>query len=256
MTTPTRPTPTRPLPRRERVLPVAPRLEAKAEELRTRRRRRRLRRGAYGLLGLGAVLVVSWLGLASPLFSVRTVQVSGATLVTPDAVRAAAGVRAGTPLARVDTQGARLRVAALGPVAGVSVVRAWPHTVRVEVRERVAVATAHVADGSWVLVDGTGARYAPSAATPAGLPELQVADPTAVGPAVAVLAELPAALRAQLAAVQEPSPSSVVLLLRDGRTVVWGEPGESARKAAVVEALLPRPGRTIDVTTPSLAVVR
>ncbi len=79
---------------------------------------------------------------------------------------------------------------------------------------------------------------------------------TSARAAVSVLGELPADLRAQLAAVQEPSPSSVVLVLRDGRTVVWGAPGESARKAAVVAALLPRPGKTIDVTTPSLAVVR
>ncbi len=247
--------PTRPTARRARVVPVAPRLEAK-EQLRAARRRRRLRRGTYGLLGVGAVLALSWLALASPLLSVRTVEVTGASLVAPDAVREAARVRTGTPLARVDATGAQRRVAGLGPVAGVTVVRAWPHTVRIEVHERVAVAAAHSADGSWVLVDGTGARYAPSAAAPAGLPELQVVDPVAAGPAVAVLAELPATLQAQLAAVQEPSPSSVVLLLRDGRTVVWGEPGESARKAAVVAALLPHPGKTIDVTTPSLAVVR
>lgn len=243
-------------PTRRRVLPAGPRLAARARAQRHDRHRRLLRRTSIVALALVPLCLLSWLLLSSPLLSVRRVEVVGAARLTPEAVRAAADVRTGTPLARVDTAGVRSRVAALAPVARVRVVRAWPGTLQVRLTERTAVAAMRQDDGSWVLVDRTGARFGPSPQPPAGLPQLQAAAQQPAGPGVEVLAELPAALRDQVAAVRVPSPSSVVLVLRDGRTVVWGPPGESRNKAAVVAALLPRPGRTIDVTSPGVAVVR
>ncbi len=240
-------------PTRRPVLPAGPRLAARADAERQERRRLRLRRTCAVALALVPVLLLAWVLLASPLLSVHRVQVTGAGRLTPDALQAAAGVPRGVPLARVDTAAVRARVAALPEVRRVRVVRSWPGTVRLEVTERRPVAAGREADGSWVLVDGAGVRFGRSASPPDGLPQLQASDPA---PAVAVLAELPPALLGQVGVAQLLSASSVVLRLRDGRTVVWGPPGDTARKAAVVAALLPRPGATIDVTTPGVAVVR
>lgn len=241
---------------RRRVLPVGPRLAERAQAQRSARRRARLRSLSIVALALVPVLLLAWVLLSSPLLSVRTVEVVGATRLTPDAVLSVAAVQRDTPLARLDTVAVHDRVAALGPVERVRVVRAWPRTVRLVVTERVPVATARSGDGQWVLVDDAGVRFSPTPDQAPGLPELQVAPEQPPGPAVEVLAELPATLRDQVATVQLPSPASVLLLLRDGRSVVWGPPGQVGRKAAVVAALLPRPGKTIDVTSPDVAVVR
>lgn len=219
------------------------------------RRRRLVRRASFVAVGLVPVCLLLWLLLASPLLAVSQVQVTGTSRLTPQQVLSVAAVADGTPLARVDSPAVRSRVEALGPVARVRVVRAWPHTLRLEVTERTAVAASRLPDGSWTLLDAHGVRFAPSAAAPAGLPDIQV-PVDQLSPAVQVLAELPPGLRAQVAAVQLPAPSSVMLVLRGGRSVIWGAPGQAARKAAVVAALLPRPGTTIDVTSPDLAVVR
>ncbi len=241
---------------RRPALPAGPRLRARAADNRLARRRRLFRRASLGSLALAPVLLLAWLLLASPLLSVRTVEVTGADRVTPAAVQTAAGVRDGVPLARVDAAAVRARVLTLTTVAGVRVVRAWPGTLRLQVTERTAVAAQQRGDGSWTSVDSTGVRFAPTPTAPEGLPQLQLPDAADARAPLQVLAELPPGLLTQVAAVQMPAPSSVVLVLRDGRSVVWGPPGQSARKAAVVGALLPRPGRTIDVTTPDVAVVR
>lgn len=245
-------------PTRRRELPVGPRLEARvrARARRLERRRRRVRRASVVALALVPLCLLSWLLLSSPVLSVHRVEVTGVTRVSADDVRTAAAVPLGTPLARVDTDAARRRVAALATVGRVRVVRAWPRTLRVQVRERTPVANVRQGDGTWALVDATGTRFAPAADAAPGLPELQVSPEQSPESAVQVLAELPVDLRQEVAAVQQPTPSSVVLVLRSGRTVIWGPPGQSARKAAIVAALLPRPGKTIDVTTPALAVVR
>ncbi|HEU0102770.1 MAG TPA: FtsQ-type POTRA domain-containing protein [Mycobacteriales bacterium] len=248
-------------PTRRRVLPAGSRqdelarLRAGQRQDRRDRLRRRVRRTSYLCVALVPVCLVFWLLLASPLLAVTRVEVTGTSRLGAEQVLQVAGIREGTPLARVDSPALRARVATLAPVAKVRVVRAWPHTLRLQVTERTALASVRVADGSWALVDVHRVRFGPSAAAPPGVPELQVPLAQAE-PAVQVLAELPGWLREQVAAVQLPSPASVVLQLRSGRAVVWGPPGQAARKAAVVAALLPRPGRTVDVTAPEVAVVR
>ncbi len=48
----------------------------------------------------------------------------------------------------------------------------------------------------------------------------------------------------------------MTLALTDGRTVFWGGGEDSAAKAAALGALLRRPGRHYDVSTPSVVTVR
>lgn len=213
-----------------------------------------LRRLSVAALAGALVLVLAWALLVSSLLSVRTVRVAGAERTTPEAVRVAAAVPAGAPVARVDTRAAAARVAALGPVDRVRVERAWPTGIRIVVTERVPLASVRQADGTYALVDAAGVRFAPATAVPAGLPELQVAGPDE--PALRVLAALPDQVARQVRAVQSPRPAEVVLLLDGGRRVLWGGADTLARKAEIVGALLGQPGTVIDVSSPRVAVVR
>ncbi len=210
---------------------------------------------------LAAALTVAGV-LSSRLLAVTSVQVVGLGRLTAPEVLAVASVRPGTPLARLDTAAVRERVARLPAVAGlagVTVARHWPHTVVIRVVERVPVAAIARDDGSWQLVDDTGQAVAVDRSA-GGLPRLALpaADtpPEATRAAIQVVVRLPDTLRGLVADVSATSPTTVTLHLKDGRTVVWGAPAAPATKAATVLALLPRPQRTIDVSSPSVVVVR
>ena len=245
--------------RRRPVPPAGPQALARAEDEQASRQRRR--RGGVMALLLAPVLALGWLVTASPLLEVDHVSVSGEAGVPDEQVRAAVGVPLGASLVRLDVDAVRSRVAALPAVADVGVVRDWPGTLRVVVTQRTPAAVRGVAEDRWLLVDAGGVPYAEVPAPPAGTPRLSVEDP---GPApdhpptaaaLEVLGGLPRALREQVAVVGATSPSSVRLELVDGRTVVWGGTGQAARKVAAVQALLRRPGRTVDVSSPAVAVV-
>jgi len=203
--------------------------------------------------------VLAWAVLVSSLAGVRRVQVAGDTGLPAGAVAAAAAVRPGTPLARVDLDAVHERVAALPRVAAVEVDRRWPSTVEVRVRQRIAVAAVRTRAGA-VLVDRTGFAFASEPTMPATLPELVVArhepgDPRTRA-ALDVLVALPAGLRAQVRQVEVPSRSAVSLRLAGGKTVVWGHADDSERKARVLAALIRQPGSRYDVSSPPVVTVR
>ena len=90
--------------------------------------RRRLRPRVLLSVALAALLiaVLGWLGYGTSLLGVREIAVSGSQIAGADAVRAAAAVATGTPLARLDTDDVADRVRALPSVARVEVWRSWP----------------------------------------------------------------------------------------------------------------------------------
>lgn len=226
-------------------------------------RRRRLRVAVpWAMAGTGLALagLVAWLLLGTPLFAVRQIVVTGTSIATPDEVRAAAGVSLRTPLARVDLDAVRDRVAALKPVRAVRVDRDWPSVLVIGVTERTAVAAVPAA-GGFALVDADGVAYHTVAARPRALPLVRLARP---GPddvttraALRVLAALTPTLRAQMTALVADAPARIRLELAGGRTVVWGDAEASDTKARVATGLLGRPGRVIDVSSaPDVVAVR
>jgi cell division protein FtsQ len=234
-----------------------PRLPSAATTAAAPRRPRRL-----VVVALGLVLVAGaagWVVGFTGVLGVRTVAVTGLQALPVEQVRAAAAVRPGEPLARVDTAAIADRVRTIPGVARAAVTRSWPATVRIAVTERRGVAVVAVAGTPW-LVDGTGVRFQQLPAAPPGLPRLAVRDVSAADPAtaaaLAALAALGPAVRAQLLVVAAQTPDSVTLALRGGRTVLWGGAAESAAKAQVLVALLARPGTVYDVSTPSVVTVR
>jgi cell division protein FtsQ len=219
---------------------------------------------------LAAFLVLAVIGGAAyvayrtPVLGVHTVAVSAAAGEVPDEVRsevvAAAGVATDTPLLTVDLQSVRQRVLRVPQVAAASVSRHWPHELSITVTQRVPVAATR-ANGALWLLDATGVPYLKlgTAAAPAGLLTIDLATPRAGDPAtlagLAVVGQLRAPIRNQVASVSAPSPYRVVLTLRDGRTVVWGSPDDGAKKAQILPALLAQPGHTYDISDPDIAQV-
>jgi cell division protein FtsQ len=216
---------------------------------------------------VAAVLVVAtllgglaYVALGTRLVAVRTVRVTGTSRESVPRILAAARVPVGRPMLLLDRAAVRQRVlAALPGVASVEVVRSWPSSVRLVVRERSAVAVAQQG-GRFVLVDGWGVPFRAVPAPPAGMPVIAVTRPGRDDPATraaaAVLRGLPADLRALLQEVAAPSAEQVTLRLRGGREVLWGDSGDRDAKVAVVRVLLRRTGRHIDVSSPDLVTIR
>jgi len=80
-------------------------------------------------------------------------------------------------------------------------------------------------------------------------------EPT-IPKAIAVLTELTPRLREELRQVTVTGPAGIRLELHSGRTVVWGDETDSARKAQVATILLDYDGDIIDVSAPEVVSIR
>ena len=228
-----------------------------------RARKRKLKAALPWAVGAGVVLVagvVVWIIYGTAVLGVRDVRVVGADFLTPDQVEQAAAVPMRRPLARVDLDEVRARVQGLAPVDRAIVSRSWPGTIKVEVVERTPVAAVPVNRGQWTLIDRSGVAFRSVDKVPAGLPLAQLATP---GPAdlntrsvLTVLAALTDDLREQLVGISVKAPAQIKLVLRNNRTVVWGDDSKNADKAQVATALLRRKGDTIDVSAPTVVTIR
>lgn len=218
------------------------------------------RRGLLVVVALVVVLVLvlaTWIVAFSPLLGVKSVIVRGAHTLTQAQIRAAAGIKHGTPLVRLDAAAVARRVEALPDIASATVRPAYPSSVVITVSERVAVG--YVAQGtSYLLLDKTGTQYRRTVTRPRGLPLFGLPSGTnamATGRAVAsVAASLSPALLARVASVQAFDPTAITLLLADRRVVRWGSAERSADKARILPILLTQPGSQFDVTDPDQVV--
>lgn len=221
-------------------------------------RRPYIRRRWIALLVVLTVLGLGYLIVFTSSFGARSINVVGTTTIPVDTVRTAAAIEPGTPLVRLDTGEVAARIAKLPKVFSVEVSRSFPSTVEITIVERTPVARVPTVTGVH-LVDATGLDYEIVKEAPPGLPELQLSnvrpDDPATRAAVTVLTAIPQQLRAQVVAVTAKTPGDVRLILADERVVKWGSAEDSQRKAAVLAALLTRPGKTYDVATPDFPTV-
>lgn len=210
--------------------------------------------GVVGVLAVVTALVL--VGYLTPVLAVREVRVTGAGALSEQRVLAASGVRTGTPMPRVDTDGAQQQVTQLARVASAEVSRQWPATVEIRVRERAAAAYQE-RGGQVELVDLDGVRFARVDRPPSAVPELQLpgAQEGKTRAVMGVLRSLPQELRGEVQRVALRSPGDLRMHLADGREVQWGAPRGSDRKAQVLMPLLSQPGRVYDVATPDLPTI-
>ncbi|GGM37862.1 cell division protein FtsQ [Longimycelium tulufanense] len=204
------------------------------------------------LLSFGAVAYFT------PLFGVRTVEVTGVQALSADQVREKAAIEPGTPLLRLDTDEVVARVRTLLRAASVEIERSWPNTLVLRVTERTPAALLKSSEGP-MLVDASGLPYASAPAEVAGLPELVVQraapDDPATTAAMRALTSLPEKIRQEVVAVTAKSPNDVRLGLTAGREVRWGDGEDVKRKAAVLAALMSQPGTVYDVSAPELPTI-
>lgn len=214
------------------------------------------------LLAGGVAGTAAWLVLFSSVLGVRQITVTGNAALPAEEIRRAAGVPLGEPLARVDLDRVRARVAALRRVESARVERVWPGTLHVRVVERTPVAVAWIGPRA-ALVDRYGVVVEERSSAPLRLPRLRVdrlgVDDPATRAALAVLTGLPPRLAERVEEVRAVSARSIVLRLADGRSVVWGGPERGDVKARIVLTLLARSaGRAedYDVSSPDVVTVK
>jgi cell division protein FtsQ len=203
----------------------------------------------------------AWALLGSSFFVVRSVQVSGAGSIPRQKVLAAAGIKTGTPLIRVDAAAVARRIDKITQVQSASVRRSWPDSIVIEVVPRTPIFLVRVGRG-YDVIDAYGVVLRRAAGPRAGLVLLKAsASPTtalrgnaAVLAAGAVVRRLPGWLRHRLAEVRVRQGSRVVLILRPRITVVWGGASRAAAKAAEVAVLLHTKATYYDVSDPGSAV--
>jgi POTRA domain, FtsQ-type len=128
----------------------------------------------FGLVVIAIAAAVAWALLGSRFLIVRSVQVTGTgATVSRAQVIAAAQIRPGLPLIRVNTSAVAHRVGAIRQVQSAQVSRDWPHTIVISVRLRTPVFAVAV-PGGYALVDAFGVDLQNSARRPPGFPLLLV----------------------------------------------------------------------------------
>ncbi|RKQ36170.1 cell division protein FtsQ/DivIB [Kocuria tytonis] len=226
--------------------------------------RRRHRRLIAVLLSLLVLAVLALVVFFSPLFATRTIDVRGATLTDPQKVREALSGYHGVPMTRISKQDVMASVGDVPQVKSVDVAFEVPHTISVQLHERVGVAV--VQDGDEVvLVDSEGKPLSsvPGARRP-DVPLVaggrDVLSTQKFHDVSDVLAALPADVLSRLDGAAAPSGSAVELTFKDGTKVLWGDASDSEVKSKVVAALVNSHradgAALIDVSAPMHPVVR
>jgi cell division protein FtsQ len=218
------------------------------------------RRVVIAALVVALLVGAGWLVFFSPVLTVSGVQVAGTHVLAPGAVRRAAAVPVGAPLATVDLDAVTARVERLPAVRSVDVSRAWPDRVRVAVTERRAVAVVESQAGGRLRgVDASGVLFRDYAARPKGLPVIRTragARSDALAEAATVAGSLPRRLARKVAYIEVRTIDTITLSLKSGRTVRWGSADGSADKARVLDALLGQQAAFYDVSVPGQPVIR
>ncbi len=204
---------------------------------------------------------VTWALLGSSFFVVRSFEVRGTAPVASARVVAAAGVKLGTPLVRVATGAVARRVERLTWVQSAKVRRSWPDKVIITTTGRTPVFAVRAGYG-YDVIDKYGVVLRRTARVPADVLWLKKVSKPATdlrGSAIVYVAgtvarELPAWLRHRVVAVRAPVAARVILILRHGRTVVWGGAGRAREKAGALRVLLRTKATYYDVSDPRSAL--
>lgn len=134
---------------------IEPRIRQRRIGVRRAEGRRRLR--ILAIVVLAMVLVIGVLAtLGSSLFSVNDVDVAGRQFADADAVEEVVDDLRNRPVLLVDTDDAEERLEAIPFVEDARVRTDFPSGVRIEIRERVPVATTEGSDGRFRILDREG----------------------------------------------------------------------------------------------------
>lgn len=246
----------RELGRARRSVRARERRESRRFTAHIRRRRRAWLIAGGAVLALAAFVAV---GVLSPLTAVREVEVQGADRVDAAELQLALARFDGTPLALVQEADVHRALEPFPLIQRYSLERIPPHTLVVRIEERdPVIAVKHA--GRFDLRDPAGVLLGTAKSAPKGVPVAtgRAADPAtpAFEAAARVIRDMPRDLRKRLLGVKAGGAQDVTFSLRDGKTVIWGEAGETQKKAVVLRAILKsvKTASVIDVSAPDAPV--
>ncbi|NYF10605.1 cell division protein FtsQ [Leifsonia sp. AK011] len=246
----------------------AARERRKAERAEVRRFTRRTRNRRVALIAVAGV-ILTLIGIVltavySPILALREVRIEGTSRINAQEVQDALGSQMGTPLALLDAGTIETQLAAFPLIRSYATQTVPPGTLVVTIVERQPVASVATPTG-FSLVDPAGIVLQESAEPIAGVPFIDLAgaatDSPAFGAAVEVLLSLPPELLAQVQSVTAHTQDDVTLVLAGvGQRVTWGAADDSAKKAALLSALIAvtdpaQPGE-FDVSAPTNGIFR
>ena len=216
---------------------VDPRLRARRIQVRRDEGRKRLR---WAIVGgaVAAVLIAAGLVLESPLFAINDVSVTGATYTDPARLQKVVDQLDGSTLLGADLGKAEATLAADPWVKRVRVERRPLRGVRIEIVERVPVATYMGTDQRWRVLDADGRVMAvldPPGSKPVDPLELTLAAP---GPdleagatvpadlvgAASIVPRLPADLRSKTCSLAVGEAGQLTMTMCDGFVIDLGSP--------------------------------
>ncbi len=244
-----------------------PRISARRTAVMKERGRRRLHILVIGLVGTGC-LVGAWFLVHSPLFSARSVTVTGNVHETTAQVEAQAGLAGHPPLLDVNTGAAASAIEQLPWVRSAAVHVSWPDGVHVEVTEETPRLVVSEPGGRWESLSADGRVLSVSPARPPGLILLSVPRaPGAPGsvisardePGLRVASTLPASFAAQVTAVTVEPAGWIQLAMTTPIVVDIGSAAELTAKYEDVSSILAgatlHNGDVIDVSVPDAPTV-
>jgi cell division protein FtsQ len=235
-------------------------------EVRRFTRRTRTRRAVWLAVLAVMVTMVALVAVAvySPILSLKTIKIEGASRVSSGAIRTAVDSQLGTPLALIDFGQITNDLAKFPLIRSYVTETVPPNTLVIHIVERVPIGVITNAAGGFTVVDAAGVTISTSDTRPPGLPLIDAGTTTkgsAFKAAVQVLLALPASVLSKVDQVAAHTIDDVTLVLTGvGQKVVWGSPASSNEKAKVLTDLIAHqsPGIAVeyDVSAPSNAVVR
>jgi cell division protein FtsQ len=235
-------------------------------EVRRFTRRARNRRVTIAVIAGTIVTLIALVLTAvySPILALRQVTVDGTSRINAAEVVAAVDGQLGTPLALVDFGKITEELSAFPLIRSYVTETVPPDKLIIHIVERQPVGSIKVGN-SYLLIDPAGVTVQESAERIVGVPLIDIAGADVSSPAfssvVEVLLALPAELLAQVDTVSAHTQDDVTLVLTGvGQSVAWGSADQSARKAALLAALItltdPTAAGEFDVSAPNNGVFR
>jgi cell division protein FtsQ len=210
------------------------------------------------LAGLSSLVVLVLVAVFSPLLALEKIVVVGTALVPEKSILKDLGYLEGRPLPQISNDEVTKKLSKYELIDSVSIVAVPPHTLRVVITERTAVALVEV-NGVAYRYDAVGVQLGRSSGSeklPIILDSGNPATSKSFSRSINVILSLPLSLLPSVQSIRAASNDNVVLSLRANRQrVLWGDSSQPALKARVLSALMQnyegRLGFTFDVSSPS-----
>ena len=225
-------------------------------------RRLRLRRAGIAAVFVAAVVALAWGLTFTPLFHAKVVRVEGTKRLSTRQVMRIAQVTPRVNVFHLDTSAAVRRLEQSPWVAAAAVTVQLPSTVVIAVTERTPVSLVRDQGGGVSLVAADGVVVG-AATGREPMPLIGGADVAAIPDAAVIHAGALAAgsmspqLRSEAGSIEVGPDGSLLVLLRTGVAVSYGQPSDLQAKEQALEAVLTwaqQQGKkvvAIDVTVPA-----